>query len=183
MTHKLKPKVRWPDLHTPPENWSLQELRGVTINPLITGIGKHPRSIADEDWVFNCERDAKENGLAQFLTDLLHILRITIPHYFGESPPIGEYPQRKTAERDVPLPDVSYPGDRDWLENDWNEEMIGGMICNPVYAGIPPFPKMIDDPTWIRAGLRMVELKGLQQYLVNLLYELKKSIQNAVPRT
>jgi hypothetical protein len=130
--------------------------------------------------VLSCERDVKEVGLEQFLTDLLHILRLTIPRYLGEPPPgVGDYP-RRISEGDVPLPDAAYPGDRDWGE-DWNEAMVAGMICNPVYAGIPPFPAMVDDKTWIAAGVTMVEAEGLRQYLVNVLYQLKKSMQAVSP--
>ena len=175
MARQLKPKVRWPDLQTPPDTWSHAEARGVSINPILTGICTHPRSISDEDWVLCCERDVEENGLAQFLTDLLHVLRLTIPTYLGEPPPAGAYP-RRTSEGEVPLPDVAYPGDRDW-QDEWNEKMVGGVICNPVYAGIPPFPAMVDDQTWIGAGVTMVGNVGLRQYLVNVLYELKKSMR------
>jgi hypothetical protein len=177
MAHKLKVKVRWPDLRTPPESWSNAEIRGVCINPIATGIGWHPRSISDEDWVLSCERDVEANGLPQFLTDLLHILRLTIPRYLGEPQPVGEYPQRRSKGK-VPLPDVAYRGDRDWQDDQWNKEMVGGILCNPIFAGIPPFEAAVDEPTWIAAGVRMVENVGLRQYLVNVLYQLKKSISS-----
>ena len=170
----LTPEVRWPDLRNPSDNWTMAEMRAVAINPVVTGIGIHPRSVSDEDWVVSCENDVDANGLPQFLVDLLHVLRLTIPLYLGESPPVGDYPQRQTTE-DVPLPNVAYPGERGW-DDDWNKEMVGGILCNPVYAGIPPFPAMIDDQTWICAGVKLVEEVGLRQYLVNVLYELKKSL-------
>jgi len=179
MTRKLKAKVRWPDLRTPPQTWSNAEVRGVCIDPIATGIGRHPRSISDEDWVLSCERDVEENGFAQFLTDLLHILRLTIPDYLGEPQPVGEYPERR-SEGEVPLPSVSCRGDRDWNDDGWNKEMVGGILCNPVYAGIPPFDAAVDEPTWIGAGVKMVENVGLRQYLVNVLYELKKSVNSVV---
>lgn len=171
---KRKPKVRWPDLRTPPETWSYAEARGVGINPIVTGIGSHPRLIADEDWVLRCEWDVEANGLPQFLTDLLHVLRLTIPKYLGPPPPVGNYPRRRSKGR-VPLPDVSHPGDRDWNEEDPNEQMIGGVLCNPICAGIPPFPPMVSDQLWIAAGVKLVQEEGLRQYLVNVLYQLKKS--------
>lgn len=176
MTRKLKPKVRWPALNTSPDSWSLAEVRGVCINPIATGIGWHPRSISDEDWVLSCERDVEANGLAQFLTDLLHVLRLTIPRYLGESQPVGEYPERR-SEGEVPMPDVAYPGDREWNDQ-WNEKMVGGILCNPVFAGIPPFEAAVDEQAWIVAGVKMVENVGLRQYLVNVLYELKKSMRS-----
>ena len=110
MPRKLRAKVRWPDLRTPPQAWSVAEARGICINPIATGIGRHPRSVSDEDWVLSCERDVEDNGLAQFLTNLLYILRLTVPKYLGEPQPIGDYPQRR-SEGEVPLPNVSYKGD------------------------------------------------------------------------
>lgn len=54
--------------------------------------------------------------------------------------------------------------------------MVGGIICNPVLTGIPPFKASVDEQTWIVAGVRMSGEVGLRQYLVNVLYQLKKSI-------
>ncbi|MHB8954448.1 MAG: hypothetical protein ACYC4U_15870, partial [Pirellulaceae bacterium] len=149
---KCKPEVRWPDVRTEPETWSHAEARGVCINPILTGIGLHPRSISDEDWVLCCEQDAEQNGLEQFLTDLLHILRLTIPTFLGPPQPIGEYPPRLSDE-EIPLPNVAYPGDRDWQHDEWNEVMVTGLLCNPVYAGIDPFPALVEDRQWIEAGV------------------------------
>lgn len=95
MSRKLTPTVRWPNLLTPLEDWSCAEARGVAINPIVTGIGSHPRLISDEDWVLSCERDIAEHELPQFLTDLLHVLRLTIPTYLGPPQPVGDYPWRR----------------------------------------------------------------------------------------
>ncbi len=76
------------------------------------------------------------------------------------------------------MPTVSYKGNRDWDEDQWNEKMIGGIICNHVLAGIPPFMATVNELTWIAAGVRMAGQVGLRQYLVNVLYELKKSMQS-----
>lgn len=171
-----KPKVSWPDLQQPPQSWSDAEVRAVCINPIATGIGRHPRSISDEDWVMSCENVVQDDGLPQFLADLLHVLRLTIPQYLGKSSKIGDYPQR-TTQGDVPLPDVAHPGGRGWGQS-WNEGMVGGVLCNPVYAGIPPFKAVVDDEMWIAAGVKLTEQVGLRQYLVNVLYELKKTLAN-----
>jgi len=175
MAKKRTPQVRWPDLTIPVERWSPAEARGVLINPLVAGIGSHPRSISDEDWVLSCERDVEQHGLPQFLTDLLHILRLTIPSYLGSPQPAEDHPPR-ILEGKVPLPDVAYPGDPDW-QAELNEPMIDGVLCNPVYTGIGPFPKIVNDQMWIAAGVQLVKEKGLRQYLVNVLYQLKKSFE------
>ena len=52
--------------------------------------------------------------------------------------------------------------------------MVGGILCNPVFAGIPPFEAAVDEATWIAAGVRMVGSGGLRQYLVNVLYRIEE---------
>ena len=62
MPRKLKAKVRWPDLRTPPETWSNAELRGVSINPVVTGVSRGlGRALVDGfiargHMVFGCAR-------------------------------------------------------------------------------------------------------------------------------
>lgn len=175
MPPKLKPTVAFPDLRKPITTWTPAEAHGLVINPILTGMGKIHRSVADEDWVLCCEEEVEKNGLEQFLTDLLHVLRITILMCIGESPPLRAYPRRVYKGEKVPLPNAAFPGDPEWSDDEPNEQMVAGIICNPVYAGIVPFDPIVDDETWIQAGVKMVEEVGLRQYLVNVLYELKKS--------
>jgi len=54
-----------------------------------------------------------------------------------------------------------------------NEEKVRGGICNPIYAGVPPFPAMIADEQRIIAAEKMIEQEGARQFLVNLLHVLK----------
>src|SRR5262245_12822704 len=169
----LKPKVRWPATGKPIDEWSDAELRAVAINPIVTGLGRHPRTVSDEDWVASCQRIAQDVGAAQFLTDLLHVLRITAPLFVGPPPEVTEYPQPR-EKQEVPLPNVAHPGDRGW-GHEWNEEMVGGILCNPVYAGIPPFPEVVPESQWRQAALTHLSQIGAKQFLVNVLYALKRS--------
>jgi hypothetical protein len=173
----LKPKAKWPDLRKPVDQWTFAEQRGLTLCACVTGIGRHPRSVTDEDWVIAAENDAKSVGEAQFITDLLHITRQTIPLYRGVAP-VSNYPEKSTQET-VPMPKSSYPGDRDWNDNEWNVPMVEGILCNPLYAGIPGVSEqMVDDATWVRAAQRIIQENGLRQYLTNFLYQLKKSMKS-----
>jgi hypothetical protein len=169
----LKPKVKWPAVGKPIEQWSDAELRAVAINPIVTGLGRHPRTVSDEDWVASCQRIMQEAGTARFLTDILHVLRITAPLFVGPPTQPTDYPQVR-AKEEVPLPDVAHPGDRSW-EDTWNEDMVGGILCNPVYAGIPPFPEVLPESQWKRTALVQIGQMGAKQFLVNMLYALKRS--------
>jgi hypothetical protein len=46
-------------------------------------------------------------------------------------------------------------------------------ICNPIYAGIPPYPPLVSDEEWIAAARRVIEQEGIEQFLANMLYLLR----------
>ena len=55
-------------------------------------------------------------------------------------------------------------------------EKMRSLICNPIYAGVGPFPALIDDETWVRSAARMIAKEGSEQFLVNMLYVLRQSL-------
>lgn len=55
-------------------------------------------------------------------------------------------------------------------------EAIKGILVNPIYAGLGPFPPLVDDETWVRASARLIEEEGPEQFLVNLLYVLRECL-------
>ena len=77
----------------------------------------------------------------------------------------------------LPKPNVKYsttPGDT-------SEAILRGLISNPVYVGVPPYPRLISDKAWVKAALELIEEEGAEQFLVNLLYMLRNSIVDAIP--
>jgi hypothetical protein len=46
-------------------------------------------------------------------------------------------------------------------------------ICNPIYAGIPPYPPLVSDEEWIAAARRVIEQEGPERFLTNMLYLLR----------
>ncbi len=76
----------------------------------------------------------------------------------------------------LPKPDITYAVSKsDML----TERGLKGILCNPIYAGIPPFPATIGDEEWISAAKKLIEEDGAEQFLVNMLYVLRKSMQAA----
>jgi hypothetical protein len=53
------------------------------------------------------------------------------------------------------------------------------MICNPIYAGVPPFERIVSDEVWIRSAAQLIKEEGTEQFLVNLLYVLRNSMSDA----
>jgi hypothetical protein len=53
-------------------------------------------------------------------------------------------------------------------------EQLRSLICNPIYAGMGRFPAWLDDETWVRAAVQMIEKEGAEQFRVNMLYVLRQ---------
>ena len=56
-------------------------------------------------------------------------------------------------------------------------EAIRGILVNPIYTGVGPFPRLVEDAVWIRSCARLIEEEGANQFLVNLLYVLRECFQ------
>ena len=56
-------------------------------------------------------------------------------------------------------------------------EEVRGIIANPVYAGIGPFPQLVSDEQWIRAAAKAIRANEPEQFLVNMLHVLRQSLK------
>jgi hypothetical protein len=54
---------------------------------------------------------------------------------------------------------------------------IKGILVNPIYTGVGPFPRLVKDEAWVRACAKLIEEEGADQFLVNLLYALRECFQ------
>lgn len=79
----------------------------------------------------------------------------------------------KTSGRKLPAPNAKFR-----LANetgDFTPAEVRGMICNPIYAGLGPFPQMVSDEEWIAAAAMFIKKEGTEQFLVNLLHVLRQT--------
>jgi hypothetical protein len=58
-------------------------------------------------------------------------------------------------------------------------EAVKGILVNPIYTGVGPFPKLVDDEAWVLACAKLIEEEGKEQFLVNLLYVLRECLAEA----
>jgi hypothetical protein len=56
-------------------------------------------------------------------------------------------------------------------------EAVKGILVNPIYTGIGPFPRLVEDAVWVRACAKLIEEEGAEQFLVNLLHVLRECFQ------
>ena len=58
-----------------------------------------------------------------------------------------------------------------------SSKAVKGILVNPIYTGLGPFPRLVEDAAWVRACAKLIEEEGPQQFLVNLLYVLRECCQ------
>jgi hypothetical protein len=56
---------------------------------------------------------------------------------------------------------------------EWTESHTRGIICNPVFVGIGPFPPTVSEEEWIKGAMTQIANEGPEQFLVNLLHVLR----------
>ena len=56
-------------------------------------------------------------------------------------------------------------------------EAVKGILVNPIYTGVGPFPRLVEDAARVRACSKLIEQEGPEQFLVNLLYVLRECFQ------
>lgn len=77
----------------------------------------------------------------------------------------------------LPKPTVQFVTNAGPESGSWKEEDVRGVLCNPIAAGIPPFPAVVDDEKWVAAAKKMIAEEGAEQFLVNLLYLLRRTYE------
>lgn len=82
-----------------------------------------------------------------------------------------------------PLPKVNVRFASASASGELTPEKLRAMFCNPIYAGIGPYPTLVDDETWVRAATRLIRDEGPEQFLVNMLYVLRQSLGTGAPES
>jgi hypothetical protein len=79
----------------------------------------------------------------------------------------------------LPKPDVEFalggtPADS------MTAAQVKGILLNPLNAGAGPFPALVSDAQWVAACRRLLREEPAEQFLVNLLFILRQSLQTLV---
>ena len=57
---------------------------------------------------------------------------------------------------------------------------IDDILHNPIYTGIPPYPSIVDEKTWITAAKQLIEEEGVEAYLSQMLSVLRESMEQGI---
>ena len=77
----------------------------------------------------------------------------------------------------LPLPKVNAVQRESGDESPWTPEQVRGVISNPCYAGIGPYPPLVPEDAWIHTAARTIATDGAEQFLVNMLEMLRQSFE------
>ena len=62
-----------------------------------------------------------------------------------------------------PLPSVNVEFGRSGDE--MTADKTRGMICNPIYTGVGPYPPLVTDEEWVRAAAQMIKESAIRHFL------------------
>jgi hypothetical protein len=65
---------------------------------------------------------------------------------------------------------------------EFTAEELRGILTNPIYAGLGPYPQIIADEVYIAAAARLIREQGPEQFLVNLLAVLREALGSPFDR-
>ena len=85
------------------------------------------------------------------------------------------WPESNGGNKPLPAPNVVVA--RSGTPDQLSPEAVKGILVNPIYTGVGPFPRLVEDAAWVRACAKLIEEEGADQFLVNLLYVLRECFQ------
>ena len=81
---------------------------------------------------------------------------------------------KKPGQTKLPRPNAAFRTNDQ--TGDITPAEIRGMVCNPIYAGMGPYPALVTDEQWVAAAATAINKEGAEQFLVNLLYVLRQTL-------
>jgi hypothetical protein len=54
------------------------------------------------------------------------------------------------------------------------------LLGNPMYTGVASFPRFVSNAGWVRGAAYLMREDGIEQFLVNMLYLMRRSIRDFV---
>src|SRR5881392_4429058 len=80
-----------------------------------------------------------------------------------------------TNDSQKPLPKPNAVRRLSGDDGPWSPEHVRGIICNPCYVGVGPYPGLVPEAAWVHAAARTIHEDGPEQFLVNMLQIDRKS--------
>lgn len=177
-----KLQLAWPAADKPLSAYTDAEMNAVLLHPMCTGVGNHPKTVSDADYIASCCDICRQFGPSEFASGLLQLLQGTddLPWALppdGPKPAVPEPVQPRTdsgKQLNLPLPRAKVPTNES-VKGGWDAGLVIGMAVNPVYAGLGPFPPIISSEQWVAAFSAMLRKDGTIKMMVDFLYVLRST--------
>ena len=85
------------------------------------------------------------------------------------------WPENNGGNKPLPAPNVIVARSRTPPQQ-LSPDALKGILVNPIYTGVGPFPRLVEDAAWVRACAKLIEEEGPEQFLVNLLFVLRECL-------
>jgi hypothetical protein len=85
------------------------------------------------------------------------------------------WPESNGSREPLPAPNVIVAR-AEMPMHELSADAIKGILVNPIYTGVGPFPRVVEDAAWVRACAKLIEEEGKEQFLVNLLFVLHECL-------
>ena len=90
------------------------------------------------------------------------------------------WPESNGDHAPLPVPNV-FVARSGIAVDELSPEFIKGILVNPIYTGVGPFPRLVDDEAWVRSCAKLIEEERTDQFLVNLLHVLRECFHEESP--
>jgi hypothetical protein len=87
--------------------------------------------------------------------------------------PNSVWPESNGGSKPLPTPNVVVARAGARLD-ELPPEAVKGILANPIYTGVGPYPRLVEDASWVRACAKLIEQEGAERFLVNLLFVLRE---------
>lgn len=125
---------------------------------------------------------AKHLGLVLILHEQRHTGKAGVKYFSA---------RLSEAEHDLPPLTAKYvsprrifaepPGFTDeFLQIATDPNVMWSLFANPLYTGVADFPRLMSDERWLKGASLLMREAGIEQYLVNMLYLMRRSIRDWV---
>jgi hypothetical protein len=91
------------------------------------------------------------------------------------------WPQNNGGTNPLPAPNVVVAKSGTRMD-ELTPEAVKGILVNPIFTGVGPFPRLVQDADWVRACAKLIEEEGPEQFLVNLLFVLRECFPDRADR-
>jgi hypothetical protein len=122
-------------------------------------------------------------GLVLVLYEQKHSGRSGVKHFAA---------RLSQVERDLPALSAKYvspqqifanpPGfTEEFLKVATDKNVMWSLFANPMYTGIAEFPRLMSVERWLRSASLLLRDSGIEQFLVNMLYMMRRSVRDWQP--